>query len=112
MGCHCREISIIQSDLGVIRNAISRLGNMVISSGEISKNTFKYAENLNNNIDMTNKQNVVFTLEDLNKDEPSGISMLEKDCTDYKIQLENALKVMYENDTKLKDEGGKLLSFL
>lgn len=27
-------------------------------------------------------------------------------------QLENALKVMYENDTKLKDEGGKLLSFL
>lgn len=98
MGCHCREISIIESDLGVIRNAISRLGNMVISSGEISKNTFKYAENLNNNIDMTNKENVVFTLEDLNKDEPNGISMGEKDCTDYKIQLENKLEILKMED--------------
>lgn len=98
MGCHCREISIIESDLGVIRNAISRLGNMVISSGEISKNTFKYAENLNNNIDMTNKENVVFTLEDLNKDEPSGISIGEKDCTDYKIQLENKLEILKMED--------------
>ncbi|NMM62856.1 hypothetical protein HBE96_09110 [Clostridium sp. P21] len=99
MGCHCREISIIESDLVVIRNAVSKLGNMVTSSGEISKNTFKYAENLNSNIDMTNKQNVVFTLKDLNKDEPKGISSCEKECTDYKIQLENRLEILKMEDT-------------
>lgn len=98
MGCHCREISIIKSDLVVIGNSISKLKEITSSSEEILSSISNYAENLSDNIDMTNKENVILTLKDLNKEEPKELSNCVQECTNYKIQLENKLESLKISD--------------
>jgi len=104
MGCYCREISIISSDLGVIRSSISKLKDINTSSEEISNNICKCAEKLNDNIDITNKENVISVLEDINKDEPNNLLNIVEECISYKTKLEDKLESLKRSDKHYHEE--------
>lgn len=104
MGCHCSEISIISSDLGVIKSAISKLGDITTSSEEISKSISDYAGIFNDNIDITNKENVISALKDLNRDEPRALLNSVQECTSYEISLKSKLESLKISDRHYHEE--------
>lgn len=104
MGCYCSEISILKHDIGVIGSAISKLNSIKSDSDEILDCIVEAAENLENNIDITNKENVINLLSELSKDEPQNIAQSSSDWTSYKSQLQVKLENMIISDRNYHEE--------
>ncbi|MGN0144712.1 MAG: hypothetical protein ACI398_06995 [Clostridium sp.] len=100
MGCHCREISIMRQDISQIENTISKLNSIKIYSEEILTSIRKSADNLRNNIDITNKERVISSLNDLCKDEPGEIEKIMDNWSDFKRKLERRLEEMKRSDRR------------
>lgn len=99
MGCYCREISIMSDDIGTIGSCISNLIKIKTVSEEIFNDVVQAADNLNNSIDITNKESVVSALKDLCKDESSDIDKVAQEWKSFKESLENRLEEMRRSDS-------------
>ncbi len=104
MGCYCREISIMSSDISTIGSCISSLNSIKTSSEEIVESVEKAADNLEDNIDITNKEGVISALKNLCKDEPGDIGKTIESWQSFKESLQNRLDSMKESDRHYHEE--------
>lgn len=104
MGCYCREITTMTSDINVIGSCITKLNSIKTSSEEIVSSIVKAADNLENNIDITSKECVISALSELCKDEPSDIGRTAQEWQNFKESLERRLKEMRTSDRHYHEE--------
>lgn len=87
MECHCKTISILESDIKVIDESITKLEEIKDVSGKISKDILDAANAINSNVNITNRYVLFNKLKEINKGEEDELFKIISEYESYKIKL-------------------------